>query len=81
MRKVKDYWYKKRNLKTFNEQWNNLLNNVILPAVQRVINQDIVSIQPMAAPNELPIHYQNGVTEEKNFPFWRIKVIFKNKIK
>ena len=37
-------------------------------------------IQPMVAPTELPINYQHGVTEEINFPFWKIKVIFKNKI-
>ena len=84
MRTVKDYWVKKRNKKTFAEQWDDLLNNVILPTVQRIeareVVRDLIPIQPMAAPSELPIYHQNGVTNEINVPFWKIKVIFKNNI-
>jgi hypothetical protein len=85
MRTIKQYWIKKRNHKTFNEQWDTLVNRIILPITQQVeartIVQDLVNIQPMEQPLG-QIHYiniQHESSEERTFPFWRIKVIFKHK--
>lgn len=83
MRTVKQYWIKKRNKKTFNEQWDTLLNRIILPVTQRVefrtIVDDLVDVQPLGAPitNLTYLDFQHNPTEKNEFPFWKIKVIFK----
>jgi len=85
MRTIKQYWIKKRNHKTFNEQWDTLVNRIILPITQQVeartIAQDLVNIQPMEQPLGVLnyIDFQHESNEERTFPFWRIKVIFKHK--
>jgi|688.fasta_scaffold47939_6 hypothetical protein len=81
MRTVKEYSIKKQNKKSFNVQWGSIYDDTIFP-IERIMSMRIFvdPIQPMVAPTELPINYQHGVTEEINFPFWKIKVIFKNKI-
>jgi len=85
MRTIKQYWIKKRNHKTFNEQWDTLVNRIILPITQQVeartIAQDLVNIQPMEQPLGVLnyIDFQHESSEERTFPFWRIKVIFKHK--
>lgn len=84
MRTLKEYSFKKQNKVSFDSRWNSIYNDIIFPVTQRItmrtISQDLTPIQPMAAPTEFPIYYQHGVTEEINFPFWKIKVIFKNNI-
>ena len=87
MRTIKQYRKFKKTRKIFNENWDNLLNNVVLPAIQRINNrtlsEDIVSVAPMRAPVGIlhqinyQFDYQFDDNEEKTFPFWKIKVIFK----
>jgi hypothetical protein len=82
MRTINQYVSRKKNKKTFVEQWGALLNGVIMPTIQRVnartLGEDIVSVQPMAAPigNLNYIDLQYGNVSEPTFPFWKIKVIF-----
>jgi len=81
MRTIKQYWFKKRNHKTFNEQWDTLVNRIILPITQQVEARTIVNIQPIEQPlgrlNYIDFQHESNV--ERTFPFWRIKVIFKHK--
>jgi len=81
MRTIKQYWIKKRNHKTFNEQWDTLVNRIILPITQQVeartIAQDLVNTQPLGQIHHINIQHESS--EERTFPFWRIKVIFKHK--
>jgi hypothetical protein len=81
MRTIKQYWIKKRNHKTFNEQWDTLVNRIILPITQQVEARTIVNIQPIEQPlGRLNyIDFQHESNGERTFPFWRIKVIFKHK--
>jgi hypothetical protein len=82
MRTINQYVSRKKNKKTFVEQWGALLNGVIMPTIQRVtrrtLGEDIVSVQPMGAPigNLNYIDFQYGTVSEPTFPFWKIKVIF-----
>ena len=85
MRTINQYVSRKKNKKVFSEQWRTLLNNVVMPVIQRVnlrtMAFDIVPVQPMPAPigilNHIDIQYDT--TPESTFPFWKIKVIFKEK--
>jgi hypothetical protein len=85
MRTINQYVSRKKNKKVFSEQWRTLLNNVVMPVIQRVthrtLGEDIVSVQPMEAPIGILnyIDFQYGVASESTFPFWKIKVIFKEK--
>ena len=85
MRTINQYVSRKKNKKVFSEQWRTLLNNVVMPVIQRInarpIAFDLVPVQPMPAPigilNYTDIQYDT--TPESTFPFWKIKVIFKEK--
>ena len=85
MRTINQYVSRKKNKKVFSEQWRNLLNNVVMPVIRRVnarpIALDLVPVQPMPVPigilNYTDIQYDT--TPESTFPFWKIKVIFKEK--
>jgi hypothetical protein len=85
MRTINQYVSRKKNKKVFSEQWRTLLNNVVMPVIRRVnarpIALDLVPVQPMPAPigilNYTDIQYDT--TPESTFPFWKIKVIFKEK--
>ena len=85
MRTINQYVSRKKNKKVFSEQWRTLLNNVVMPVIRRVnarpIAFDLVPVQPMPAPigilNYTDIQYDT--TPESTFPFWKIKVIFKEK--
>jgi hypothetical protein len=85
MRTINQYVSRKKNKKVFSEQWRTLLNNVVMPVIQRVthrtLGEDIVSVQPIEAPIGILnyIDFQYGVASESTFPFWKIKVIFKEK--
>lgn len=85
MRTINQYVSRKKNKKVFSEQWRTLLNNVVMPVIQRTttrtLGEDIVSVQPMVAPigNLNYIDLQYGTVSEPTFPFWKIKVIFKEK--
>jgi hypothetical protein len=78
MRTINQYVSRKKNKKTFVEQWGALLNGVIMPTIQRVtrrtLGEDIVSVQPMGAPigNLNYIDFQYGTVSEPTFPFWNI---------
>jgi hypothetical protein len=85
MRTINQYVSRKKTKKTFVEQWGALLNGVIMPTIQRVnartLGEDIVPVQPIPSPigilNYTDIQYDT--TPESTFPFWKIKVIFKEK--
>lgn len=87
MRSIKQYYERKNNLKTFNQQWAALLDNVLLPTIQRMhrrtLGLDIIDIRPLGNPigEIFYMDYQHLVTTEQDFSFWKIKVIFKDKIK
>jgi hypothetical protein len=82
MRTINQYVSRKKNKKTFSEQWGALLNGVVLPTIQRLnarpLGVDLESVQPMGAPigNLNYIDFQYGTVSEPTFPFWKIKVIF-----
>ena len=82
MRTINQYVSRKKNKKTFVEQWGALLTGVIMPTIQRVnaraISLDLVSVQPMPAPigNLYFSDFQYESTSDPTFPFWKIKVIF-----
>jgi hypothetical protein len=82
MRTINQYVSRKKNKKTFSEQWGALLNGVVLPTIQRLnarpLGVDLESVQPMGAPigNLNYIDLQYGTVSEPTFPFWKIKVIF-----
>lgn len=83
MRTLKEYSFKKQNKVSFDSRWNSIYNDIIFPVAQRItirtISQDLIFIQPMAGPTQFPYN-QHGLTNEINFTFWKIKVIFKNNI-
>lgn len=82
MRTIEQYVSRKKNKKVFSEQWRTLLNNVVMPVVQRVNARtmafDLVPVQPMPVPigNLYFSDTQYELTSESTFPFWKIKVIF-----
>jgi hypothetical protein len=61
------------------------MNSVVMPVIHRntniPISLDLVPIQPMDAPtaNLFYLDLQYNTTPELTFPFWKIKVIFKEK--
>jgi hypothetical protein len=85
MRTINQYVSKKNKKKVFSDQWRTLLNNVVMPVIRRVnarpIALDLVPVQPMPAPIGILnyIDFQYDATSESTFPFWEIKVIFKEK--
>lgn len=58
------------------------MDNIVLPTIQRVnarqIGLDLVSVQPIGAPNSILNYIDNQYepTLERAFPFWKIKVTF-----
>ena len=82
MRTINQYVSRKKNKKVFSEQWRTLLNNVVMPIVQRTtartIAFDLEPVQAMPAPigNLYYGDLQYGTTSDPTFPFWKIKVIF-----
>ena len=83
MRTINQYVSKKNKKKVFSDQWRTLLSNVVMPVIQRVnarpIALDLVPVQPMPAPIGYYSDIQYDTTPESTFPFWKIKVIFKEK--
>ena len=82
MRTINQYVSKKNKKKVFSDQWRTLLNNVVMPVIQRInarpIAFDLVPVQPMPAPigNLYFSDFQYESTSDPTFPFWKIKVIF-----
>lgn len=84
MRTIEQYNNTKKTKKSFNERWAALLDNIMMPIVQRAqarrtISQDLVEVQPINNPTGIIyyIDYQYSMTPNPLFPFWKIKVIFK----